>query len=336
MSKKSNPTLIGVFVIGAVALLAIAVVLFGGAELFAPRTQAVSYFKGDVSGLRVGSNVVFQGVRIGYVDGLQLLGDVDTLEMLVKVQMVLLPDQFNLSRGGKVLAKNDTTIGPLSKQDLIDAGLRARLETESFVTGQLLVQLELMPHLEAIHRGPPNGKVWEIPTVPSNVEQILAAVQRFAIEFQEKIDADKLLQDIQGIGDGLNQLVNSQDIRETLTGANRVINDQDTQELAGDLRNAVQALQLTVVEVRKMINNTSNQLSPLADLLKPVINRLDNTLAAGEEVLKDASIQITYDTEMTYRLGTAMEELTATARSLRVFLDSIERNPEAFLRGRRE
>ena len=35
MSKKSNPTLIGSFVIGGVALIALAVVLFGGAELFA-------------------------------------------------------------------------------------------------------------------------------------------------------------------------------------------------------------------------------------------------------------------------------------------------------------
>ena len=33
MSKKSNPTLIGAFVIGAVALLVVAVLLFSGSEL---------------------------------------------------------------------------------------------------------------------------------------------------------------------------------------------------------------------------------------------------------------------------------------------------------------
>ena len=336
MSKPSNPTLIGGFVLGAVALLVAAVMLFGGAELFTPKTQAVSYFPGKVRGLRVGANVEFQGVRVGYVNGIQLLGDVDTLDMLVKVRMEILPDQMELTRAGVVLTEDDVDRVTLSEQDLVEAGMRARLKTESFVTGQLLVQLELLPNLDAVYRGPANGKDWEIPTVPSNVEQVLTAIQKFAGEFQDKIDIDKLLEDIQDIGAGLNQLVNSQDIRESLAGANRIINDKDTQELTGNLRGAVQDLQRTLVDTRRLINDTDGRLGPLIEELMPVINQLDDTLAAGGEALSNASAQIKGDTEMAYQLGATMEELTATARSLRVFLDYIERNPEAFLRGKRE
>ena len=44
MSKESNPTLIGAFVVGATVLLAAGVAVFGGAELFATRIVYVAYF----------------------------------------------------------------------------------------------------------------------------------------------------------------------------------------------------------------------------------------------------------------------------------------------------
>ena len=45
MSKKTSPAVIGAFVIGAVALLAIGVALFGGGELFKKRINYVAYFE---------------------------------------------------------------------------------------------------------------------------------------------------------------------------------------------------------------------------------------------------------------------------------------------------
>ncbi len=64
MSKKSNPTVIGGFVVGAVLLLAVGVALFGGAELLAKRTIYFAYFGDDTQGLRVGSKVVMNCVHI--------------------------------------------------------------------------------------------------------------------------------------------------------------------------------------------------------------------------------------------------------------------------------
>ena len=67
MSTKANPTLIGVFVLGAIVIAIGAVVFFGSADLFAKKQTYVSYFTQSISGLSVGSNVKFKGVNIGKV-----------------------------------------------------------------------------------------------------------------------------------------------------------------------------------------------------------------------------------------------------------------------------
>ena len=67
MSTKANPTLIGVFVLGAILIAIGAVFFFGSADLFAKKQTYVSYFTQSISGLSVGSNVKFKGVNIGKV-----------------------------------------------------------------------------------------------------------------------------------------------------------------------------------------------------------------------------------------------------------------------------
>ena len=46
MSKKANPALIGGFVVGAIALLAIAAMLFGGSQALKSKSRYVRYFDG--------------------------------------------------------------------------------------------------------------------------------------------------------------------------------------------------------------------------------------------------------------------------------------------------
>ena len=61
MSKKASPAIIGGFVVGALALLVLALVVLGGQDLFRERSLYVSIFDGSVQGLRVGANVNFCG-----------------------------------------------------------------------------------------------------------------------------------------------------------------------------------------------------------------------------------------------------------------------------------
>ena len=53
MSKSANKTLIGAFVVGATALLLLAIAVFGSGKLFQTTSRYVLFFDGSISGLSV-------------------------------------------------------------------------------------------------------------------------------------------------------------------------------------------------------------------------------------------------------------------------------------------
>ena len=67
MSKQANKTVIGIFVVGAIALVIAAVLILGSGKLFKQTLRAVCYFEGSVGGLNIGAPVVFRGVKVGSV-----------------------------------------------------------------------------------------------------------------------------------------------------------------------------------------------------------------------------------------------------------------------------
>jgi paraquat-inducible protein B len=64
MGRRANPTLIGAFIIGVVALIVMGLLIFGGGRFFSETQTFVLYFDGSVKGLNVGAPVEFQVVRV--------------------------------------------------------------------------------------------------------------------------------------------------------------------------------------------------------------------------------------------------------------------------------
>ena len=336
MSKRSNPTLIGAFVIGAIGLFVVAVLLFGGSELLVGKQRAVAYFPGSVKGLRTGANVTFRGVRIGYVRDIQIQTDVVTLESQIEVEMEILADSLVFTERGRVLGKKQQTqqARDLSIQEIVDAGLRAKLNAESFVTGQLLVDLDFHPETPPLYRTE-NPPYTEIPTISSeDIQEVVSRVQRFLADIQESVDIGEIAKQLSSILTGVDELANSPDIRESLAGLNRIINDADTQALTGSLQSAIAEARGALKDTRTLVTNADARITPLLDDLMPAVDKLDRALAAGEAALSSASDNMKGDTQLAYELTATLEELQGAARTLRVFLDYIERNPEALIRGK--
>ena len=79
MSKSANKTLIGAFVVGATASCCSLSPFSAQARLFQTTSRYVLFFDGSISGLSVGSPVLFRGVPVGRVVEIRLTGDLDNL-----------------------------------------------------------------------------------------------------------------------------------------------------------------------------------------------------------------------------------------------------------------
>lgn len=331
MSRKASPALIGAFVIAGLALLVAGVLVFGGLEIFRTKQRFVTYFDGSVQGLRVGSDVLFRGARVGYVTGIEVTTDETMLEYRIPVTFELLPGSVKVLTGGTLagaLSGDDSRL-----EDMIAAGLRTRLDVESFVTGQLVINLDMFPGTPAVFRGvdPPYP---EIPSIPSEIRQIMLRVQSFLTDVERKVPIEQVATDLVAAIGGINRLVNSPDLAEALAGINRLVNSRDTQALPGALRAASDELQAATRDARGLIGRVDEQLDPALRRAVPVMEQMEATLREGEAVLGLAREQLEANPETAAQLADALREIERSARAIRVLVDSLERQPEALLRGK--
>ncbi len=332
MSKKSNPTMIGAFVVGAVLLLAVGVAVFGGAELLAKRNVYVAFFPENAKGLRVGSNVMMNGVQIGQVSQMRLLIDQENWESLTEVTMEILPESYIPMRGGVVVGQGpdaDTSHDVL----INEAGLRMTLQAESLVTGQLAVQAQFRPDVPAVLRGGSDNPYPEIPTMPSNIQQLLTNIQTFLGEFSEGLDPRELAEHISEILDGIDEIVNSAELRDTLAGVDTLVNSPATQELTATLQSTLREIRSAAADTGSLVRDADVLVK---DDLKPVIQRMAGALDEAQQALAAAKFQLRGDSVQVYQLGETLREVEGAARAMREFLDYLEQNPEALLKGKKQ
>jgi paraquat-inducible protein B len=330
MSKQANPTVIGAFVVGAVVLFAGAFALFGGSQIFATKNTYVAFFDEPTNGLRAGANVLLNGVRIGYVTDIDLVIDEMNFETDTQVTLELLPEDI-MTRSGRTVSE---AFGEIDHDVLLDeAGLRATLAIESFVTGQLRIELVLRPETEAVMRSI-GAEHPEIPTISSNIQELLNKLQSWFTDIQDNVDIGAISVQLETLLAGLNELVRSQDVRGSLSGLNRLINDEEFQQLAASIQNTLTELRTASASANKLFLEADSGVDVIIDDLQPVLRNLNATLVQAEQTLALAKSQLSGDSEQIYQLGATLDELQRAASSVSEFFDYLERNPESLLRGK--
>lgn len=198
MSKKTNKAMIGAFVVGSVVLLIIGIVVFGSGVLFKHTTRYVLYFDGSVKGLSVGAPVIFRGVKIGTVKDISLVYDQNTKNLLIPVIIEIEPSRV------KGAPERWTTH---DYGALISQGLKARLEIQSFITGQLMISFDFYPGrpmrlLGVIKEYP------ELPTLPISPD---------IFEIMEEIPLKDISKNLNETVLGINKLVNAEELRDSFS-----------------------------------------------------------------------------------------------------------------------
>jgi paraquat-inducible protein B len=300
--KRANPTLVGGFVLGALVLALVGIALFGSGRLFRETYPFVLYFTGSVNGLNPGAPVKFKGVEVGSVQRIQVLFEQTGSDVTIPVHIEL--DADKLARAGV-----HAEFTPESIQRAIDQGLRGRLEPQSLVTGLLFVNLDYFPDTEAHFVGSAGG-LPEIPTVPQQIEEATQVVKQILTRLGE-LDLKALVESATATLDSLRDLAGSDEARRAVVSLD---------ETLASLRELSKQLEMTIVPLGKSLQRTADETQKLEA-------ELADTLGAVKQLVRPGS-------PLTQQLSTALQDVSAAARSVRQLADSLERNPGAIVRGR--
>lgn len=330
MSKQANPTVIGGFVLGAIALLVAAILLFGGTQLFTERATYIVYFPGSVKGLRVGASVNFRGVSIGQVTDIRVLYHSADQSMQIPVVLEIQPDRITVIGEEEVVEQQDDL------DRLIQLGMRAQLQMESMVTGLLFINVDFHPDTEVVLMDE-TGLHPEMPAIPSSMEQIEQTVGDVLRDAPQLIaDLTELLS---GISDSFSRNRGNFDnifadlaaMTDRLENAGPAIDRlvDDSAETFAAIRNSASNVDAILKANKEPLSAAITNLQETAASVQRMADQVNNMMAENRDGLRDFTT-------------TGLYEITGLAQDAQRMVDQItrvteelERDPSRFLFGDR-
>ena len=325
--------MIGAFVIIAVVLAVAAIVVLGSGKFFKKTSSWIAFFEGSVKGLNVGSPVMFRGVKVGEVTDIIVTINIAELSVLIPVIFETDSDKF------KDVGDRTVTSDEQLHKALIKKGLKAQLQVQSLVTGQLMINLDFYPNTPATLVGMDKIKTltgakswWEIPTIPTSMQELEKAISQ--------LDIKELAEDIKGAMDGLAKLATSPDLHESIGIFKQTLTD--TQKLVSNLNSKIEPLadsiEQTLVEARAGIGDARklvNEQGPrLAANIKKAVESAGFALDQANTTLKSIEVIAQEGGQLRFEVSATLKEISAAARSVRILADFIEQHPDALIRGR--
>lgn len=303
MSTSANRTLVGLFVLGGIALTLGFLLALGGGWFKGDRPRALARFDQDVSGLDAGSAVRLRGVTVGKVTSILVQVGGETSRAGVPVVIEIDPGLASRLGAGDVLGTQE------GLDQAIQAGLTAKLRLQSFVTGVLYVDLDY-----AAPRSEPPAKVDALTLIPTELSDHVALTQAVGrtLENLSAVDFADLAGKVGKLADSLRSLSDSPDVGQAtkdlaaaMASLNRLSTalESQTGPLAGDLR-------ATAEEARRTLGQLGRAADNLGDLAKP----------GGATRLQ---------------LDQSLQDLGEAAQAIKALADYLDRHPEAILRGKR-
>jgi paraquat-inducible protein B len=357
MSKRANPTVIGAFVVGALALLVVGVVAFGSMNLFRRPLTYVMFFDTTVSGLGVGADVEFRGVKLGQVSRIESRWGTEWIAVYVKLDL----------RTIRGLREHDAQeMGEMLSKAIREHGLRAQLRWQNFVTGQLFVALDLFPKTPIKLVGL-DKVVPEIPIVPTTIQMFTSQAEILLATLQD-LPLEKLFRSSTEAVEGVKTIVQSPELQASVRSAaaflaeaekltRRLGNDagpvmasfkntsdatrvavedvsQDARRLLGRVEAEVASLNALMGDVQRLVVKTEGEIGSVASSVKSASEEARATLEKARATLGSIDGTADGDSRLGSQLVKTLQDLGVAAQSVRALTDYLERHPEALLQGK--
>lgn len=326
MSKRANFFAIGLFTLTALILGIFTVLLFGSSILAKRSTTVLVTFQGSVHGLRDGAKVKAYGVDIGTVRNILIHRIPETGDTVVPVLCDIKVDELSVLLGYDSVHAFDEDAERMG----LRSNARAMLRAESLLTGLLYIELTENPTDE-------NGFILSderfaeypsIPSVPTDMQVLLNSLQTIVASLEST--------DFQGL---------IEEGKATLAAYRNILAEVDFEAMALHLTTVLEEASdlVTRPELKTSLEDLSRLMARLDRFgaavetdAAGVIEDLRSTLGQVGTVAAEAQLLLNPSGAFSSQLVQALEEITATSRSLRDLLEFIERNPNALITGRKQ
>jgi paraquat-inducible protein B len=328
MSQKSNPTVIGSFVLVGIGLALTAGLILSSGRLFKETYPYVMVFDGDVSGLLPGAPVQYRGVTIGSVREFKLV--VDPTRDVANVPVIVEFDPSKITYVGTSSQSEE-----ISRE--VNEGLRAQLQSQSLVTGLQKIMLVERPDVEIQMKNILDLDMPEIPTSPNLSESLINELQELPLE-DIVMETHQTLKNLNAFTTALAEEGLIDSVGETLVAIQTL-----STTLEKDLPGLTAGMDETMTSLRTLMEGLGPVQASISKELPGVINSLETNLDSFFDLqenlsltLKEIQTLMDRNSSSRYQLTDSLTKFTELAVKASQLLDYLERHPEALFTGKPE
>jgi|YNPNPStandDraft_1061719.scaffolds.fasta_scaffold05964_3 phospholipid/cholesterol/gamma-HCH transport system substrate-binding protein len=269
MPKKVSSLLVGLFLFGGVAILAVTLVWIGATRYFERGKLYVTYFDESVQGLQKDSEVKYRGVKVGRVTDIRIAPDNRLIAVVMNISMRDDPAR--------------TTVAQL---------------TVTGITGVLFVNLDRRrPEDQA--QAPKIEFASEYPVIiskPSEIRRIMSAIEDFAHKLKD-LDVVGVAAEVKATIRDIGQLARSKEVKGILTQLERtaanlafVTGRVEKSKSAGTLQDTLTDARATLKEARQALNALTREVEALkVGELRGQMAQITRDLRGTSQNVKQAS-----------------------------------------------
>ena len=306
MNEVRNRLRAGIFVALTLLLFLLMLFYFGLSQIFVRKTVVSSCFAESVQGLSVGSEVKYQGVKVGSVRKITILAK----EKLIQVDMAIELDHFRGIGDLDGFEESENSFRKFIEED-INHGLRCRLEFAG-ITGMKYVSFDYyvkpgLPVAVAPVTIRETGAIY-IPSTTSPFKDIMVAMTR-SLDRLSKVNFEGIFDEVEDVLKELNATLSAPEIKTTM---------QNVAKITDNLENTASSLNRVLSEKRmdEMVDKVNKNLDGVGELVQKL------STISGEMKLPETSADIRNVANI---VVDTRQELAATIIRLNDMLEAIRK-----------
>ncbi|MBU0914915.1 MlaD family protein [Aquabacterium parvum] len=320
---KKRSVALGAFVVVALALAVVLITALGKGRFFGGgRTLAVVWFDKSVKGLTIGAPVTFRGVPVGQVDAIGVELDPSSLASRMPITLAISTEALSIKARGRRAQRE-------ALQSLIDRGLVAQMVTQSLVTGQVMIDLNIAQAPAQAVAQPPEGPL-VIPHVGGNFDRLLEQVSELPLK-DTVSDVRATMQSVRQLAEEARASV------AAIKGDVGRVTGEATQTLQGAGKDFHQVSQQTTATLQSLQSLADGGQRLMLDVQPRVVGAVDALHGAANDVrtsMGELSAWVAPGSPTRTDLDGALRDVARSARSFSALVEDIEEQPNMLIFGR--